>query len=219
MKSFITNTVYLIGLMFITYNSFGQIQKGKWISSAAIDVNVNDGKLSSPNQTEKTSSIDFSIEQGYFVSSNVTIGIGGNFLSRKRNTIRESGSYVKDKSSNIGFFVYCQFFKKIAGKFSYSPSLSLNYSKDKGRSEEKDPNFSPVISTYNINNYGIRINPAQSTFSLTKKVLLECGFGYLIIGKRSGTTVYPLETVIGSSTAFKMNFSPFITNIKISLLF
>ncbi len=214
-RSFLT----LAAIFFLTNFTNAQIQKGKWISSAGIDVDINNGNSSSPAQAEKTSSFGFSLEQGYFISSNFSIGMGASYLERKRNTNRETGSYIKDKSNIIGFFVYGQYYVKIKGKFYYSPSILFDYSKDKGRGEEKDPIFNPVVSSYNIDNYGIRLNPSQFTFSLSNKVLLESGLGYFIYGKRSGTTTYPLETINGSSTAFKMNFSPFITNIKISLLF
>ncbi len=212
---FLTLTV----ILFLTNFTNAQIQKGKWISSAGIDIDINDGKSSSPQRTEKRTYWRCDFQQGYFISNQFSIGIGGAFSNNNTITRRDDGSYAKGKTATQEIYVFGQWYKKIKGKFYYSPQAYIDYFKDKVRIEEKDPIFNPVISTSTYDNYGLQINPAHFSYLLNKSLVIETSLCYVIIGKRDGKTINPLETETGGSTSFKMNFSPFISNIKISLLF
>jgi hypothetical protein len=217
-NAFFKLTVFFIAIL-LTSSAYSQLEKGKWISTIGFYLDANIGKGNTAWKKEKTTDAGLSAQQGYFISKNVVVGIGYEYIENKRFSSSSDESYIKDKSYSHDVYLYGQYYKRITNRLYYSPLILIDYFKQKGTFRRKDPGFEEVVSTSDFDNYGLRINPTQFSFELTKKLLLETGLGYIIIGKRNGENVSPSYTETGNSTTFKMEFSPFITNIKISLVF
>ena len=110
-------------------------------------------------------------------------------------------------------------FKRIDEKFYYAPLIKFQFTAGKSIYKTKTPGFNETSSYFKNTSYGVEIQPLIFSYLLKKKFLLQTGLGKIGYGYSKSSTDAPNSDAAGSGNSFAFDFSPFITSIKISLLF
>lgn len=219
MKNSILKAFTFLSLLFVSINSIGQIEKGKWISTLGITYDANKSKKTANNDESKTNNLWVSIVVGKFISRKFQLGFGFAPFILKRNDDYTNNSYYHEKRIGYDLYLYGQYFKNIKGGFYFSPLIKLDYYRTKSTFRRKDSGFNETESTTSSNNYGIEVQPINISYLINKSLMLQTGFGKIIYGHSETKTDAPNSDAAGKGNSFMIDFSPFITNIKISLLF
>lgn len=219
MKYLLLKMMAIIFGISISAKSSGQIEKGKWVSTLGITYDVNKNKKAANTDETKTNNLWISMQLGKFISQKFQLGFGFAPFILKKTDDYTNGSYYHEKRTGYDLYLYGQYFKNIKGEFYFSPLVKLDYYNTKSTFRRKDPGFNETKSTTSSSNYGIELQPLNISYIINKRLILETELGKIIYGYGETKTDAPNSDAAGKGNSFTFIFSPFISNIKISLLF
>jgi hypothetical protein len=223
--------VLFVMAVLYTVSSSAQIQKGKWAVNATIM--VQDQKTTStyvgstnPAIERKTTNTNFGIGFGYFISSSFYAGIKVGYGKDKQvEPYSSTGDPTVTQSvSQMPVGVELKWYKSLGNKFYYNINGAFTYTTVKGNVflTPADPSF-PYNANVTGHSTAVRISPLQVTYALSRRFLVEAGFGYLEYstgkveekaqpGSTGGEGIQKVNTL-------DLNLSPTTSNFTLTFLF
>ena len=213
-------------------SSSAQIQKGKWAVNAS--VMVQDQKTTStqtgnslPADETKVTNTNFGIGLGYFISSSFYAGVKVGYGTQKTVQPYYGGMVISTRTqtiSQVPLGIELKWYKSLGNKFYYNIDGALTYTSVKGKSYFTPTNPSyPYPQEVTGHATAVRISPLQVTYALSRRFLVEAGFGYLEYnsgkveeiaqpGSTGGESIQKVNTI-------DINLSPTTSNFTLTLLF
>ncbi len=220
MKKLIIETSCLFALMLITSNSFGQIEKGKWLAGIGFSYGTNKFTSSQTNRDQRTSSSDISLSMGRFLTKKFALGVGYSYSNDKSNSIYSQDNYYKSNANTNGINLTVSNFANLEKNLYYSPNIIISYNKNISKFWTKQPGFQEVINRNKSAIMSAAIYPIQFSYLLKNKLLMQAGFGEIKYAYINSKSDIPTNNdAVGESHGFNISFFPNISNIGISIIF
>lgn len=204
-----------------------QIEKGKWAVNAELNFETqktSSGYEGQPMPVSKINSYSATVGIGNFISKSFFAGITFGYSHTK--TTRDQFTYsqvITDKELAAG--VQLKWYKKLGGRFYYNINGDFTYLDEKVNGRYVDSNtVPPTVDENTAKGHGFvaRISPLQITFALSRKFLVETGFGYLQYSTMKSTAPPSSGTgpsYIGKVDDFHVNISPVVSSFTFTWVF
>ncbi len=176
-KLFLTATI-----LALAFKVNAQTEKGQNAIGGVIFFSNNHSDVT--NNSSEYENYTISINYGYFVSKNLSLGINGGFERNKSESsydanIAVGGNYILTKitatsnfrSFNVG--PYVRHYVDIVNKFKFYNQFSAEW----GFGKQKNQNYN-AANSFDVKSYAASINSGFAFFP-TKKIALELGLNLL----------------------------------------
>lgn len=214
MKKVRTLILFTAALGF-SVNAHAQIEKGKWVAGASFHLMTNNGELEQFNENTKLNDLRTAVSFGNMLNNKVLLGVGLSYGRQYRKVELNLNSFRISESETYGVDVYTKYFHKVYNKLYYAPFVNVSLEKIEGSYQRRDLGLQDAESTNSSKGLIISVAPIQMNYTLTKRILLQAGFGVVEYGYLKGEDNVNGE---GHSSGFNISFSPNISNIGISVI-
>lgn len=211
-------------VVFASLTASAQIKKGKVGMNASLylqntkrtNTSIN---MSSAQYVTEGNFTAFNYGVGAFLSNSFFAGVTVGYNKSSGN--QQSGSTTTDYSTEsypVG--LQLKWYKKISSKFYYNINGNATYASVKSKSATYD-----VSGNYNSSvkgdQYTGRLSPAQITYAISKKFLVEAGFAYIeyVGSKEKAFDNLNSQTGTYSVNTFNVNLSPAVSNFTFTFIF
>lgn len=218
MRNLIAKTFFLTSVVFLSFNLNAQVKKGKYLLSASIYYYRNSSDKTNTVETNFSDELNYSLTFQRAMSDKLLFGFGIGQINRKREDIYSPDSYYKSKANFWDFNLIAEYQQKIDKSFFYSPMLLFNYSPGKQTFKTKLPGFQETGSESKGNMWGISVEPLDFSYFIKDKYRLSVSLGKIIYGGGKSKNNIPGNNTDEKGNSFYINFSPYLSNVKISII-
>lgn len=218
MQNSLLKASLILSVLFLNINLSAQVKKGNYLLSASIYYYRNNSNKINTSETNFNDELNYSLSFQRAINNKLLIGFSAGQIHRKREDIYTSDSYYKSKDNFWDFNLLTEYQQKIDKHFFYSPILLFNYSPGKQNFKTKFPGFQEASSVSKGKMWGVAVEPLDFSYFIKDKYRLSVSLGKIIYGGGKSESNIPGNTNEEKGNSFYINFSPYLSNIKISII-